>query len=128
LEHIQRARSQTQELRGIPCGRSIQVNCVVADIVRRQEPGTHLSLKTQVPLIDVHLLEVTIEMLSVVYVEARRRKWSIFAGKPDADNWLQSSHGILSRRREAGYAREVPPRIRHADVGERDALREWWPE
>src|SRR5207253_2481133 len=39
LDHIQRARSQTQELRGIACGLSIQVNCVVADIVRRQEPG-----------------------------------------------------------------------------------------
>ena len=61
------------------------MNRVVPDIVGCQEPRSDLSLKTEIPLVDIHLLEVPIQMFRVVDVEPCRWKRSILGGEADSD-------------------------------------------
>ena len=48
------------------------MNGVIAHVIGGKQPCSHLPLQTQVPLVDIHLLEIPIEVFGVIVFEETR--------------------------------------------------------
>ena len=76
-----------------------------------------MSLNTQVPQVDIHLLEMTIEVFRVIDIEPERRERSILGGVANSNHCRQRGHRILSGRRKARHTREGRPGVGQIDIG-----------